>query len=91
MYLQEMKTSTSDVMKSEIQRQLKETERGIRYYKEKANKSQSKANSQEEELRLLKKEGEYENATNTTITTWMVILLQTFVSFASTEHKLNIV
>ena len=91
MLLQEMKTSTSDVMKSEIQRQLEGAEGWIRHYKELVNKRQSQANSREEELRLLKKEGEYENATNTTITTWMVILLQTFVSFASTEHKLNIV
>ena len=89
MLLQEMKTSTSDVMKSEIQRRLEEAERWIRVNKEGVNKWQSEVNSLE--LRLLKKEGEYENATNTTITTWMVILLQTFVSFASTEHKLNIV
>ena len=75
MLLQEMKISTSDVMKSEIQRLLEEAERGIRVYKEEANKYQSEANGREEELRLLKKEGEYENATNTTITTWMVILL----------------
>ena len=84
MLLQEMKTSTSDVMKSEIQHRLEQAEGEIRDYKELVNKRQSEANSREEELRLLKKEGEYENATNTTITTWMVILLQTFVSFAST-------
>ena len=90
MLLQEMKTSTTDVMKSEIQSLLEEAERKIRGHKEWANKQQSAANSQEEEIRLLKKEGEYENSTNTTITTWMIIFV-TFVSFASTEHKLNIV
>ena len=69
MLLQEMKTSTSDVMKSEIQSLLVKAEVKIREWKEGANKRQSKANSLEEELRLLKKEGLYENATNTTITT----------------------
>ena len=68
MLLQEVKTSTSDVMKSEIQRLLEEAERWIREWKEGVNEYQSKANSREEELRLLKKEGEYENAANTTIT-----------------------
>ena len=34
MLLQEMKTSTSDVMKSEIQRLLEEAEREIREWKE---------------------------------------------------------
>ena len=91
MLLQEMKTSTSDVMKSEIQTLLEKAEGEIRYYKEKVNKCQSDANSYGDRIGLLKKEGEYENATNTTITTWMVIFVTTFVSFASTEHKLNIV
>ena len=81
MLLQEMKTSTSDVMKSEIQRRLEEAEGKIREWKEGANKRQSKANSLEEELRLLKKEGEYENATNTTITTWMVIFVTNICQF----------
>ena len=72
MLLQEMKTSTSDIMKSEIQRQLEQAEGEIRECKEWVNKRQSEANRREEELGLLKKEGEYENATNTTITTWMV-------------------
>ena len=71
--LLQMKTSTSDVVKSEIQRLLEEAEREIRGYKGLANKRQSETNSSEERLGLLKKEGEYENATNTTITTWMVI------------------
>ena len=69
MLLQEMKTSTSDVMKSEIQRLLEEAEREISEWKERVSKCQSQANSYEDRLR---KEGEYENATNTTITTWMV-------------------
>ena len=88
MLLQEIKTSTSDVMKSEIQRLLEEAEGRIRKWKEWVNKYQSEVNGRKERLGLLKKEGEYENATNTTITAWMVIflLLQTFVSFASTEH-----
>ena len=81
MLLQEMKTSTSDVMKSEIQRLLVEVEGLIRECKEEANKCQSEANSREEELRLLKKEGEYENATNTTITTWMVIFVTNICQF----------
>ena len=81
MLLQEMKTSTSDVMKSEIQRLLEEAEGGIREWKEGVNKRQSEANSREEELRLLKKEGEYENATNTTITTWMVIFVTNICQF----------
>ena len=81
MLLQEMKTSTSDVMKSEIQRQLEEAEGKIHHWKELANKEQSAANSLEEELRLLKKEGEYENATNTTITTWMVIFVTNICQF----------
>ena len=76
-----MKTSTSDVMKSEIQRLLEDAERGIRVYKEKVNKYQSEANSREEELRLLKKEGEYENATNATITTWMVFFVRNICQF----------
>ena len=81
MYLQEMKTSTSDVMKSEIQSLLEKAEGDIREYKEQVNKEQSAANSLEEELRLLKKEGEYENATNTTITTWMVIFVTNICQF----------
>ena len=81
MLLQEMKTSTSDVMKSEIQRRLEEADRRIRYWKEEANKEQSEVNSREEELRLLKKEGGYENATNTTITTWMVIFVRNICQF----------
>ena len=60
-------------MKSEIQRRLEEAEGMIRMWKEEANKRQSEANRREERLRLLKKEGEYKNTTNTTITTWMVI------------------
>ena len=81
MLLQEMKTSTSDVMKSEIQRLLKEAKGGIRYSKEWVNKRHTEANSREEELRLLKKEGGYENATNTTITTWMVIFVTNICQF----------
>ena len=81
MLLQEMKTSTSDVMKSEIQRLLEQAERKIRTCKEGVNTYQSEANSQEEELRLLKKEGEYENATNATITTWMVIFVTNICQF----------
>ena len=81
MLLQEMKTSTSDVMKSEIQSRLEEAEGEIRNNKEYANNFQSEANSLEEELRLLKKEGEYENATNTTITTWMVIFVTNICQF----------
>ena len=76
-----MKTSTSDVMKSEIQRLLEGAEREIREYKEWVNKKQSAANSLEERLKLLKKEGEYENATNTTITTWMVIFVTNICQF----------
>ena len=81
MLLQEMKTSTSDVMKSEIQRQLEKAEGGIRHHKEWVNKQQSEANSREDRLSLLKKEGEYENATNTTITTWMVIFVTNICQF----------
>ena len=81
MLLQEMKTSTSDVMKSEIQSQLKKAKGKIRGYKELANKYQSAANSQEGRLGLLKKEGEYENATNTTNTTWMVIFVTNICQF----------
>ena len=81
MLLQEMKTSTSDVMKSEIQRLLEEAEGKIRKNKEGVNKEQSEVSSLEEELRLLKKEGEYENATNTTITTWMVIFVTNICQF----------
>ena len=81
MLLQEMKKSTSDVMKSEIQTLLEEAEGEIRVWKEGANKQQSEANSLEERLRLLKKEGEYENATNTTITTWMVIFVTNICQF----------
>ena len=77
MLLQEMKTSTSDVMKSEIQRLLEEAERGIHAKKELANKWQSEANSLEKRLELLKKEGEYENATNTTNSAWMVFFFVT--------------
>ena len=79
MLLQEMKTSTSDVMKSEIQRRLEEAEGGIRAKKEGVNKWQSEVNSLE--LRLLKKEGEYENATNTTITTWIVTFVRNICQF----------
>ena len=81
MLLQEMKTSTSDVMKSEIQHRLEQAEGEIREYKESANKYQSEANSLGEELRLLKKEGEYENATNTTITTRIVIFVTNICQF----------
>ena len=81
MLLQEMKTSTSDVMKSEIQRLLEKAEGEIREWKEKVNKYQSQANSQEGRLGLLKKEGEYENATNTTIATWMVIFVTNICQF----------
>ena len=81
MLLQEMKTSTSDVMKNEIQRLLEQAEGKIRERKEEANAYQSAANSLEEKLRLLKKEGEYENATNTTITTWMVIFVTNICQF----------
>ena len=81
MLLQEMKTSTSDVMKSEIQRLLEEAEREIRVYKKGVNRYQSEANSREEELRLLEKEGEYENATNTTITARMVIFVTNICQF----------
>ena len=81
MLLQEMKTSTSDVMKSQIQRLLEEAEKWIRMWKGEVNKYQSQASSREEELRLLKKEGEYENATNTTITTWMVIFVTNICQF----------
>ena len=88
MLLHDMKTSTSDVMKREIQLLLEGAEGWIRKRKEEVSKYQSEANSYEDRLR---KEGEYENATNTTITTWMVVFVTTFVSFASTEHKLNIV
>ena len=61
--LQEMKTSTSDVMKSEIQRRSEEVERLICRRKKQVNEYQSEANSYAERLILLKKEGEYENAT----------------------------
>ena len=81
MLLQEMKTSTSDVMKNEIQRLLEQAEGMIRERKEEASAYQSAANRREEELRLLKKEGEYENATNTTITTWMVIFVTNICQF----------
>ena len=76
-----MKTSTSDVMKSEIQRRLEEAEGEIREYKELVNAKQSEANSYEDRIRLLKEEGEYENATNTTITTWMVIFVTNICQF----------
>ena len=59
--LQEMERSF--FMESEIQT----AEGEIRKWKEWVNEKQSEANSREEELRLLKKEGEYESATNTTI------------------------
>ena len=81
MLLQEMKTSTSDVMKSEIQTQLEKAEGEIRMWKEEVNKHQSEAKSREDKIRLLKKEGEYENATNTTITTWMVIFVRNICQF----------
>ena len=76
-----MKTSTSDVMKSEIQLLLEQAEGGIRKNKEEVNEYQSQASSLEDRLRLLKKEGEYENATNTTITTWMVIFVTNICQF----------
>ena len=81
MLLQEMKTSTSDVMKREIQLLLEEAEGWIRKRKEEVNKYQSQASSLEDRLRLLKKEGEYENATNTTITTWMVVFVTNICQF----------
>ena len=66
MLLQDTKKSTSDILKSEIQHQLEEAEKGIHNWKEKANKCESEADSREERIGLLKKEGEYENASNTT-------------------------
>ena len=81
MLLQEMKTSTSDVMKSEIQSLLEKAEGQIRYWKELANKEPSEVNSREERLRRLKKEGECENATNTTTTTWMVTFVTNICQF----------
>ena len=80
MLLQEMKTSTSDVMKSKIQRRLEKAEGRICDNKKWASMQQSAANSWEVRLRLLKKEGEYENATNT-ITAWMVTFVTNICQF----------
>ena len=68
-------------MKSEIQRLLEEAEREFHRDKESANKRQSEVNSYEDRIGVLKKEGEYENATNTTITTWMVLFVTNICQF----------
>ena len=58
--LEEIKKTTSDEVKSEIQRLLEEAERKICYCKEKVNEYQREAESAEGQLGHLKKEGEYE-------------------------------
>lgn len=52
--LQELKTATNDVMKSDMQRQLERAERGIRESKEKVNKYEHEVTQREGQL---KKEG----------------------------------
>ena len=64
MLLEEQITAASDDMKSEIQRLLEKAEGKIREYKEEVNKYQSEAQSYEEKLGQLVKEGEYESTTN---------------------------
>ena len=58
--LEEIKKSTSDEIKSEIQRLLEEAEREIRRMMEKVSEWQREAESAEGQLGHLKKEGEYE-------------------------------
>ena len=55
---QELKTSTNDVMKIEIQHQLEEAEGKIRQWKEKVNEYQRQVNEHSGKLGPLKKEGE---------------------------------
>ena len=54
----DLKTSTSDEEKRELQRRLEKLERGIQRYKGLVEEYESKANGYEEKLGLLKKEGE---------------------------------
>ena len=78
--MQDLTISTNDVMKSEIQHQLEEAEREINECKELASKYQSEFNSHEETLRLLVKEGEYENAPSI-LHRWNFLLLLNICQF----------
>ena len=56
--LQDMKTSTSDEDRRDLQRRVEEAEGDIRHWKGLANQWESKATGYEERLGVLAKEGE---------------------------------